>query len=80
MSSNWGSNSRSNSSGSSSRSDVENSFDADEELLQIGTRCMEVNLFFFFNHVSEIDKVHIFFGFVISCFHCNCSYGEKRRC
>ncbi|EFH40982.1 hypothetical protein ARALYDRAFT_332363 [Arabidopsis lyrata subsp. lyrata] len=41
MSSNWGSNSRSNSSGSSSRSDVENSFDDDEELLQIGTRCME---------------------------------------
>ncbi|CAH8280420.1 unnamed protein product [Arabidopsis lyrata] len=42
MSSNWGSNSRSNSSGSSSRSDVENSFDDDEELLQIGTRCMEL--------------------------------------
>jgi len=45
MSSNWGSSSR-DSSGSSSRSDVDNSFDADE-LLQIGSRCMEVNLFFF---------------------------------
>jgi hypothetical protein len=40
MSSNWGSSSR-DSSGSSSRSDVDNSFDADE-LLQIGSRCMEL--------------------------------------
>lgn len=48
MSSNWGS-----SSGSSSRSDVENSFDAEEELLQIGTRCREVNLIFLIYTVAE---------------------------